>query len=489
MTPSWFPSALLAVLAMMIPGLPAVGQPQAERLVDREIKLHDAIAVRRVEVGTVEVDAGAHSPAATAGYISYSQPGADASRPVVFAFNGGPGASSAFLHMGALGPWLAKVPSDPMATLPTAFTVSPSSSGLFGLADIVFIDPPGTGFSNRAVDGAESFRTVSGDAEAVAQLVVVWLSEHGREGAPVYIVGESYGTIRAVAMLDALKAQDRLVNVRGIVLLGQALNMIETSQRPDNVITYPVSLPTMAAIACYFNKLDLPCDPQTAAQEAAEFGARDYLPALYRGSELPQNKRDRIASRLAELTGLSQGYYLANNLRVSKERFRLELLRDEGLVLGRYDARYLSPRPEGDPKSVSHDAFSQVSQRIAETVVDHLESRLGVVGAERYRTIARPDGTWSYGGTDSPFADWPFMSIFERHAAANPCLRLFVGTGLYDLTTTVGAADYLFAQSELSPERWRNEVYDAGHLFYSDEDARAKLLSDLAEFIRADSCK
>ncbi|WP_230292637.1 septum formation initiator [Croceicoccus sp. Ery5] len=442
------------------------------------------------EMGVLPVTAGPDTQGATAGYLSYRAENADANRPVIFAFNGGPGAAAAFLHMGALGPVLAQVPQDPAAAAPEEPVWLSGAAELYRVADIVFIDPPGTGFSQRPAGAGEApYRSVSGDARANAELVAAWLHRQERTDAPVYILGESYGTIRAVAMLDALQELGLGDRLRGVILLGQALNMIETSQRPDNMVTYPVSLPTLAAIACGHGRIAAPCDPQDAADAAARFGRETYLPALFMGRDLPASERRRIAQRLEELSGISAQFYLANDLRISKERFRVELLREQGQVTGRYDARYTAPRSADVTVMMGPDPASVISDIYEKAMRDYLRVWLGIANADAYKVISRFDQPWSYGGADSPFADWPFMQTVETHAAQNRCLRLFVGTGLYDLTTTVGAADYLFAQSNLPRDRWRNEVYGGGHVFYSDDASRTAFLSDLTGFVQDDPCR
>lgn len=459
---------------------------------DVQVSKPDPAHPVRAELGLVPVSAGADSTPATAGYLSYTRTGKDAEpgRPVIFAFNGGPGASASYLHMGLLGPVLAHVPQDPANVSGISTGALPGPSKLYAAADVVFIDPPGTGFSARpAGTAAAPYSTVEGDANAAADLVRQWLASHQRMGAPFYILGESYGTIRAVAMLDALEKQGLGAQVHGVVLLGQALNMIETSQRPDNVVTYAVSLPTLAAIACYHGMAKAPCTADGITADAARFARETYLPALYQGRDLPQAERETIAARLAELTGIPAAFYLANDLRISKERFRVELLRAKGKVTGRYDARYLAERPASVTTMMPGDPSSPISDIFGKAMTVYLANTLKVPGADTYKVIARFEGGWTYGSEDSPFADWPFMATVEKHAASNACLRLFVGTGIYDTTTTIGAADYLFAQSGLPRARYRNARYVGGHVFYSDDDSRARFQSDLVDFVTADTCK
>ncbi len=473
-------------LAMLLAGVDASAQdlptaPTIKARSEQTAVIHGRRLAYTAEVGLIPVVSAPGRQDATGGYISYSRTGS-ADRPVLFVFNGGPGAASAYLQMGALGPFRAQVPQDPATPVPVAAPVIANPDTLLDVADLVFLDPPGTGFSTLAADADTTFyRSVRGDADAVAQTARAWLAAHGRNHAPLYILGESYGTIRAAAIVDALREQDPALTLRGVLLLGQALNMIETSQRPDNVVTYPVALPTLAAIACYHHVRPAPCTPQDSAREASAY-AETYLAALFRGQALDAAGRTAVAARLEALTGIPRAFYLAHDLRISKERFRVELLRTQGKVLGRYDARYTAPRAPDAGDTVGPDAFSAVSDLYGKAVTGQL-TRIGVADAAAYRVIVRGGDDWRYGSGDSPFNDWPFMARLEQAMAATPGLRLFVGTGLYDLTTTVGAADYLFAQSTLTPDRFYNARYPAGHVAYSDDASWRLLMRDLRTFL------
>lgn len=475
----WGLAMLLAGANASAQGLPTA--PTIKARSEQTAVIHGKRLAYTAEVGLIPVASTPGRQDATGGYISYSRT-ATADRPVLFVFNGGPGAASAYLQMGALGPFRAQVPQNPAAPLPAVADVAANPDTLLDVADLVFLDPPGTGFSTLAADADTAFyRSVQGDADAVAQTARAWLAAHGRTRAPLYILGESYGTIRAAAMVDALREQGPALALRGVLLLGQALNMIETSQRPDNVVTYPVALPTLAAIACYHHVRPAPCTPQDSAREASAY-AETYLAALFRGQALDAASRTAVAARLEALTGIPRAFYLAHDLRISKERFRVELLRTQGKVLGRYDARYTAPRAPDAGDTVGPDAFSAVSDLYGKAVIGQL-TRIGVADAAAYRVIVRGGDDWRYGSGDSPFNDWPFMARLERAMATTPDLRLFVGTGLYDLTTTVGAADYLFAQSTLDTGRYHNARYPAGHVAYSDDASWRLLMRDLRTFL------
>lgn len=483
---AWRRTVRLAALAMAMIVASAAAAQDVRHRAQGEATVAGKVIPYTSEIGEIPVSSPDRTHDASVGYMAYVAQAQD-ERPVLFAFNGGPGASSSFLHMGALGPRRARVPQDPAAPVPSAADVSANPDMLLDVADLVLLDPPGTGFS--AIDaGADMawYRSVDGDADAVAQTVLAWLRANGRLDAPIYVLGESYGTIRATAMVEALHRRAPGVRLAGVLLIGQALNMIETSQRPDNVVTYPVALPSLAAIACYHGEVG-ECDPVRSAEAASAFGP-EYLAALYRGRWLDSDTRRAIAGRLADLTGIAADRWLEWNLKLSKERFRVELLRDEGLVLGRYDARYTAPRAPDAGLTVGPDPFSAVSALYGEAMKAELDRR-GIPGADDYRVIARGEGGWAYGSGDSPFNDWPFMTVIEKAMARDPHLRLFIGTGLYDLTTTVGAADYLIAQSDADHARIVNRVYRAGHVSYSDDASWRQMIGDIRTFIEGDTAR
>ena len=488
----FFAAPLFAVplfAALLAIGSAAAARPEPRTYLDRTMPVPGSAAEVHVEMRTVTVRASGEGPRATAGYLSYTVPSQDGDRPVVFAFNGGPGVSSAFLQIGALGPWRSNLPSDPRAVPPEVPGLVAGSNGLLPSADLVFIDPPGTGFSELPERDAASFAGVANDAAAVADLIAGWLDGHGRRDAPVYIVGESYGTIRAVALLDALAMGDAPAKVRGVILLGQALNMIETSQRPDNVVSHVLALPTLAALACHHRIVEPTCDVEQAIADAEVFGRTTYLAALFAGRDLPDAERASVAGKLASLTGIAADWFLEHDLAVPKELFREMALAGRGEIMGRYDGRYVSPLPDDPARIVATDPSSALVSFYGKTYLRQLSARFGLAEADRYRIVAYPKADWPYGGGDTPFADWPFMSVIERHAGQDRCLRVFVGTGIYDLTTTIGAADYLFARSSLPRDRYENRRYEGGHMFYSDGGARARLIADLASFIDSDPCR
>ena len=312
-------------------------------------------------VEPIVVSDSAGKPAArlvTIGYIANSA-AEPAQRPVLFVFNGGPITASDVLHMGALGPKRVAIPDD-LAADSSQFKTVDNSYTVLDVADIVFFDPASTGFS-RVLPGVapESYFSVTADAQQLTQFVVEWCTRHHRLGSPKYLLGESYGTLRAAAAANQLQKLAAPVAIDGVILMGQALNVIEFSQRPVNVTSYVVSLPTLAAIAWSHHKAEAKGRSFDRFIRDVEIFARtEYLTALFRGSSLDTATRERVALRLQEYTGIPASYYMANALRITKERYRRELFKERNEVLGTTDGRYIGPAgADRDPAEVVHSAF------------------------------------------------------------------------------------------------------------------------------------
>ncbi|HEY0189392.1 MAG TPA: hypothetical protein VGC67_18055 [Cellulomonas sp.] len=432
----------------------------------------------------------------------------DARRPVVFAFNGGPVVASMWLHLGGLGPRMVPVPTD---LGPTSPALVPQPDSLLDVADLVFLDPVGTGYA-RPAEGADpaAVRGVDADARAVAGAVADWLEGARRLVSPVHLLGESYGTVRAPLVAQVLLDQPLSIACAGIVLLGQAVTIQETAERPRNVVGQVAALPFMAAAAWFHGRraLGLPdarlpdadvtprdsgTDPLPAVvAEAVAWAHRVYLPALHAGSRLPAGERDRVADGLAARTGIAADEWRRRRLRLSKEEFRTLLLAERGLVLGRYDARYVSPASTG-PFDVDASTDRVSPAFVAAAVQCYAE--LGVPADRRYRPADEGAyGAWSWlpasaahrleaSGTPSPFNVFDYAGVLEHLMAQRPDLRLFLGTGYFDSLTTVGAVEHLLAQTDLPADRVRRREYPAGHMMYTDPGCRAALVADLREFV------
>jgi carboxypeptidase C (cathepsin A) len=403
-----------------------------------------------------------------------------AARPVIFLFNGGPSSASAWLHMGAMGPRRIAPPQDVRAEIPKPYKVVDNHYAVLDVADLVFIDPAETGFTRvqPAAQRAE-FYDAEGDAKAVSRFVEAWIKANGREASPKYVLGESYGTIRAAIMAGQLA---KTMPLAGVILMGQAVNIVETTQRAKNPVSYATNITALAAIAAYHGRADTGGKSIPAfVDEAYAFGMGEYLQALLKGGQLPSAERDRIAQRLQHFTGISADYYKAHDLVITKPAFRKELLKDQGLVVGNYDARYVGP-PGPDP-------FAKVDAMVRPALEQHLTGFLGVTRpVADYRSFAPDTGDWSWsptGGMGGPFNDFDYQRNFAQALKAEPAFRLMIGTGLYDTTTTVGPARYLKAQGDLPQDRVTLRDYEGGHMAYTNEEALKAFTADVRSFVAA----
>ncbi len=433
----------------------------------------------RVSETILRNDDGA--PVASVFTTAYLAKGTGSDRPVLFLFNGGPGSPSLWLHMGAISPVRVELPEDPATPIPADSPLKSNPASLIDIADLVFIDPAGTGFSRilpAAQDG--EFYTMTADAHEVADVIAQWTKANGREASPKYLLGESYGTIRAVAVVKDLQERDNPLAFDGVILLGQALNMVETNSRKQNIMAAVVSLPGQAAIALYHGRIAANGrTPEGIMQEAAEWAQGPYLAALVQGNRLPADEARGIAERLSGYTGVSAEYLLVHDLWLGKMATRTELLKDQGLVTGFYDARYTAPRAE---KGFTPDASNAISPVYQARIEDYMRDALGVP-LEEYRQRDPDVRGWDYNGEPSPFTDYPFGEWMAQAMRKEPKTRLMIGTGIYDLTTTVGAADYLLAQTDFPEDRVFSRSYRGGHMMYSDPRVLEALSRDLHAFV------
>lgn len=467
---------------------PAAGEPAPRAFVTRHAGVFNGIELGyTATVGEfIQRDGGGGAIARlfVTSYVRDTAAGSD-SRPVLFLWNGGPGAASLWLHVGAFGPRRAELPQDPDAEIAPPYRLVPNPHSLLDVADLVFVDPVGTGFS-RLVDQSKlkEIYTPVGDAKSVAELIRAWVRTHGRERSPLYALGESYGTIRAVLVADEL-ARD--LPLEGIYLFGQGVNLVETTQRAGNIVGYATNLPALAAIAWYHGRAHPRYrDVSRLIEEAWRFGMKDYLLALARGDALSEAERRRIARRLAEMTGLPAQYYLDNGLVITKQRFRGEILKDRGLVVGFYDGRYTAPaaaegEPMPDPSMKIRDPFVTLAR-------EQYAGSLAVTLEDEYRPGDPAAARFDWGAPAHPFSDYDFAGVLSRLMRSQDCLRLAIGTGIYDTTTTVGPARYLVARSALPRERVAMFEYEGGHMAYSNEAALAAMAQDVRGWLSGPKC-
>ncbi len=410
-------------------------------------------------------------------------------RPVCFVFNGGPGSSSVWLHLGALGPKRVMVNDD--GTMPAPpYAVVDNPHTWFEHFDLVFVDPPHTGWSVTASKQArEKMLSVDGDVDALAEVVRAWLARHGRFGSPVFLAGESYGTTRGAALAD--KLLDLGVALSGLVLVSCAMDLQTLVFAPGNDLPFALFLPAFASTAQYHGKLSgaLSKSPQAARDAAEAFVADDYLGALHRGAALQGGERTRVAKRIGELTGLSSTFVEQKNLRVKDQEFFFELLRAEGRIVGRLESRVTGPMGARRGHEWEFDPGIEALMAPYTMACNAYFGQLGLDTTQRYDILSIDTNkawNWSRGETKGNGYTCTSPDL-ARAMRRNPHLRVFVASGHYDLGTPYSASNYSLAQLDAPAEvlaRITHHYYDAGHMMYTREADLAKLGGDLRQWLR-----
>lgn len=435
-------------------------------------------------VESMDVVNATGQPAARIVSFAYWKEGTpvDPARPVIFAFNGGPISPSLYLHLGVMGPKRIAVPAELDAPA-SVYRFVDNGYSLLDAADLVFFDPASTGFS-RVLPGvaAKDYFSVKTDGQQTAAFIYGWLLRHARLSSPVYILGESYGTLRAVEAAAQLAEMAQPVRVDGVVLMGQAVNIVEYVQRRQNIVSYVVSLPTLAAIAWYHNKVDRRgMELEQFMDQARQFAEQEYLPALFKGNQLPAAQRDQIAQSLQRFSGIPAAYYQQHQLRITKQEFRRELLRDQSLLLGETDGRYTGPATQ------SEDPAHRILIPFEAFWLDYVHHDLNYSTQESYLIDSPVRGLddWNWGAS-GPFSDWPYGERVAGLFKSNPRFRLFLANGDFDLQTTVAAAELAAREASWPPERTQLRAYPGGHMSYTIEDSARRFTTDLRAFVTSE---
>ncbi|MFZ0583851.1 MAG: hypothetical protein WAN72_01220 [Candidatus Acidiferrales bacterium] len=418
-------------------------------------------------------------------------------RPIAFIYNGGPGSSSIWLHMGAFGPRRV-VNSNAGFTPPAPYKLEDNANSLLDKADMVFIDPVGTGFSH-AVGKAQNkdFWGVDQDVKMFAQFISIYTNRNNRWNSPKFLIGESYGTFRSVALGNYLQSHDGMY-VNGIVLISSVLNLGTISFNPGDDTPYILYLPSYAATAAYQKMLkEPPADLNVFLAEARKFAATEYADALMKGSNISAAEKEDIAKKLSHFTGLSEDYLLKADLRVSLPQFNVELERSRGLTTGRYDSRYTMPTydllteyAEDDPSYVAvRGAFTAAfnaytREELKVTIERSYEVLSGEVGGNWDWKHHGPGSSGYFPGSANVSGD------LIQALMTNPHLHVQVENGYYDMATPFFATEYTMDHLFLPGNLRSNiqlEYYDAGHMIYLHEEDLAKLKSNVGAFIDASS--
>ncbi len=465
-----------------VPEEPPVVTKHEIKLGDRTLKYSVTtgfMPIKNVQTGETE---------ARMFYMAYTLDGAEKSRPLMFSFNGGPGSSSVWLHLGAIGPKRVKMQDDGMMPAPPYQLVDNESTWL-DQTDLVFIDPVGTGYSRATrPELAARFLSLNGDLDSVGEFIRLYLTRNERWLSPLFLVGESYGTTRASGLAGLLV--DRGIAFNGILLISTIMNFQTAQFASGNDLPLILILPSYTATAWYHKKLpaDLQRKPlRQVLDEAERWAANDYTVALGKGDRLAGAERQKVIDQMSRYTGLGKSFIDNYNLRVDLGRFNKELLREQKRTTGRLDSRFTGidsnaggERPEFDP------SMTAIRPPYTAAFNQYVRSQLGYKSDAVYHILGGGfTAPWNMNAENS-YAD---TSVALRSAfSKNPYLKVFVAYGYYDMATPYFAAEYTIDHMNLDPSLKQNiktAYYEAGHMMYIDVKSLAKLKQDVGAFIQS----
>lgn len=438
--------------------------------------------------GTVHLKMGQEEPQAAMFYVAYVVDSDRTDRPITFAFNGGPGSSSVWLHLGTFGPRRVDMP-DAELPPPPPYRLVDNPDGLLDVTDLVFIDPIGTGFSRSVGTGEDkAFQSVKDDVASVAEFIEAYLQRTGRWNAPRFLAGESYGSTRAAAL--ALALQERGLMLNGLVLVSPALSFNTFIFEPGNDLPYLLFLPTCAATAWYHDRLpEKPAAIEAFLAQVRGFVENVYAPALMKGAGISPSEAQQVAAQLHRYTGIPVETWLACDLRITDMHFTKAVLARPGWTVGRLDSRFLGP--DTAPRSHTSERDTSYDGPLGPYtgLINHYIRRtLGFDPPEPYRVLSMEvNEKWRW-STDK-LAGLPDVTDALRKAiTTNPHLRVLVANGYYDLATPFYGSEYSVAHLGLDVSLRGNVrvcSYEGGHMMYLHAPSRAKLRADLVGFYQA----
>lgn len=446
------------------------------------------------KAGTMQLRDENNEVIALFGFTSYTKNNGTSDRPIVFAYNGGPGSSSFWLHMGVLGPKRIVV-NDPDFTPAAPYPLVNNEYSILDIADLVMIDPVGTGLS--VPTGKAEFKDFWGvdqDIRSISLFITQYLINNDRLNSPKFLLGESYGTFRNAGVMKRLLSQGIAMN--GVIMVSAVFDLRTLLFPPNDDMPYVAHFPTYAATAWYHKKNQTRHDNlELFLEDVRKFTVEEYVPALFLGDQISAERKQEVAQGLAMYSGLSAGFWLRADLRVKAGEYFQELLREEGMTVGRLDSRYkgtnedlLSQFADYDPQS------SAISPAYITTFLDYLHRELGVNKDLMYTiTAGRRNGfkwDWSHEGN----------VIWNANAAVNtapdmattlikdPNMKVLILNGYYDLATVFYGVEHTIDHLGLKPEIKDNIImkyYEAGHMMYTHEPSLIKFKEDVAAFIRS----
>lgn len=425
-------------------------------------------------------------------FIAYTLDGAPpkSQRPLMFSFNGGPGASSVWMHLGMIGPKRVRM-NDDGAYPPPPFVLEDNEHTFLDFADLVFIDTVGTGYSRATTpELGKKFFGVQGDIASVGEFIRLYLTRYERWKSPLFMIGESYGTFRAAGVSGYLV--DRGIAFNGVLLISSILNFQTARFNKGNDLPYQLFLPTYTATAWYHKKLpkDLQSDLKKALKESEDYAAGEYAQILAKGDRVTPQERSDAAGKLSRLTGLSKQFLDEYDLRIEIMRFTKELLRPEGKTVGRLDSRLEASEglngaevPQFDP------SIAAIRPPYQALVADYLRTDLEYKSDLPYYVLGGGIGPWDYGpGGTNQYADT--SDALRQAFVKNPYMKLFIGSGYFDLATPYFATEYTMSHLGV-PAKFKSSItktyYEAGHMFYTHKPSLGRVSKEISDFVRKNS--
>jgi carboxypeptidase C (cathepsin A) len=479
---------------------PAGEPPRAEQSVTQHSISIGGRSIRYdATAGTLLVRNERDEPTASIGYVAYVQRGAgdggDAGRrPITFAYNGGPGSSSVWLHMGALGPRRI-VTADAGPTLPPPYHVVDNAYSILDKTDLVMIDPVGTGLSHAVGEAKDKdFWGVDPDIESISRFITQYVSDNHRWSSPKYLLGESYGTTRAAGVVDYLQTRGNMA-FNGVILLSVGIDFEAIFPLPGNDKSYPLVLPSFAATAWYHHALPRrPARLEPFLDEVRGFATGEYASALMKGNALSDPEREAVAEKIHQYTGLSADFAKKANLRIRASQFTQELLRDKHVTLGRLDSRFAGTSFDLLGEDSDYDPLTAaIGAPFTAAFLDYLHSDLKFGQGRTYDILNEQVSTlWDFKhrvpGLPFPLP-LPDTGYDLGHAMGyNPNLRVLALNGYYDLATPFLATEYMMSHlpiEKAQQSRIQMKYFEAGHMMYLHEPSLKQLKEAVAAFYDA----
>jgi len=472
---------------------PAADQATEVSVTQQTVKVNGAVINLTARAGTMPLRDENNEVIAHFGFTAYFKDGVNTKRPIMFAYNGGPGSSSFWLHMGILGPRRVVV-NDPGYTPAAPYQLVNNDYSLLDLADLVMIDPVGTGLSVPAGKAKfEDFWGVDQDSRSISLFIRQFLIEHGRMNAPKFLLGESYGTFRNAAVMNRLL--DMGIALNGVIMVSAVFDVRTLLFPPNDDMPYLVHFPTYAATSWYHGKAGSKEQGlEKFLDEVRAFTEKEYAPALFLGDRLPAQEVDRMATRLSVFTGLSTDYWKKAGLRVEAGEYYQELLRGEGKTVGRLDSRFTGINQDLLSQTAAYDPQSAaISPAYISGFLDYFHNDLKVNRKANYAVTAgtRPGFKWDWNhtgnlrwGTSAALNTGIDMAEAMTH---DPNVKVLILNGYYDIATVFYGVEYSIDHLGL-PRNIRDNIimkyYEAGHMMYTHRPSMEKFRKDVAEFMQ-----